>query len=155
MSLTALARTQSTHSRLPESARSTTFSSLRTRNFRLFAAAQLCSNTGTWVQRIAQDWLVLTLTRSATDVGITTALQFVPTLLFGLIGGLIADRYPKRRILLATQSGLAVIAGTLAVLTLTNEVTAWQVYLIAFGLGLVTAVDNPDRKSVVSGKSVA
>ncbi len=99
------------------------------------------------MQRIAQDWLVLSLTGSATDVGITTALQFVPTLLFGLIGGLIADRYPKRRILLATQAGLAAIAGILAVLTLTNEVTAWQVYLIAFGLGLVTAVDNPTRQS--------
>jgi MFS family permease len=147
MSLTAPARTLSTNSRLPESARSTTFSSLRTRNFRLFAAAQLCSNTGTWVQRIAQDWLVLSLTGSATDVGITTALQFVPTLLFGLIGGLIADRYPKRRILLATQSALAVIAGTLAAATLTNEVTVWQVYLVAFGLGLVTAVDNPTRQS--------
>ena len=103
MSLTALARTQSTHSRLLESARSTTFSSLRTRNFRLFAAGQLFSNIGTWVQRIAQDWLVLSLTGSATDVGITTALQFVPTLLFGLVGGLIADSYPKRRILLATR----------------------------------------------------
>ena len=147
MSLTALARAQSTHSRLLESARSTTFSSLRTRNFRLFAIGQLCSNTGTWVQRIAQDWLVLSLTGSATDVGITTALQFVPTLLFGLIGGLIADRYAKRRILLATQAGLAAIAGILAVLTLTHEVTAWQVYLIAFGLGLVTAVDNPTRQS--------
>jgi len=99
------------------------------------------------MQRIAQDWLVLSLTGSATDVGITTALQFVPTLLFGLIGGLIADRYPKRRILLATQAGLAAIAGILAVLTLTHEVTAWQVYLIAFGLGVVTAVDNPTRQS--------
>ena len=147
MSLTALARIQSTHSRLPESPHSTTFSSLRTRNFRLFATGQLCSNIGTWVQRIAQDWLVLSLTGSATDVGITTALQFVPTLLFGLVGGLIADRYPKRRILLATQSGLAAIAGILAVLTLTHEVTAWQVYLVAFGLGLVTAVDNPTRQS--------
>ena len=81
-----------------------TFSSLRTRNFRLFVSGQVVSNTGAWMQRIAQDWLVLSLTGSATDVGITTALQFVPTLMFGLTGGLIADRYPKRRILLIPRS---------------------------------------------------
>jgi MFS family permease len=123
------------------------FSSLRTRNFRLFATGQIFSNTGTWVQRIAQDWLVLSLTGSATAVGITTALQFLPTLLFGLVGGLIADRYPKRQILLVTQTGMATVAGILAVLTLTHQVAAWHVYVIAFALGLVTAVDNPTRQS--------
>jgi MFS family permease len=146
-SLTALARSQSPRSRRPESARDSIFSSLRTRNFRLFATAQIFSNTGTWVQRIAQDWLVLSLTGSATAVGITTALQFLPTLLFGLVGGLIADRYPKRQILLFTQTGLSAIAGILAVLTLTHQVEPWHVYVIAFGLGLVTAVDNPTRQS--------
>jgi MFS family permease len=146
-SLTALARSQSPRSRRPESARDSIFSSLRTRNFRLFATGQIFSNTGTWVQRIAQDWLVLSLTGSATAVGITTALQFLPTLLFGLVGGLIADRYPKRQILLFTQTGLAAIAGILAVLTLTHQVEPWHVYVIAFGLGLVTAVDNPTRQS--------
>jgi MFS family permease len=145
--VTAIARPQSNRSPLPESAGGTVFRSLRTRNFRLFAAGQIVSNTGTWVQRIAQDWLVLSLTGSATDVGITTALQFLPTLLFGLVGGLLADRYPKRRILLGTQAALGAIAGVLAFLTLTHEVTAWQVYLIAFALGLVTAVDNPTRQS--------
>lgn len=113
----------------------------------MFATGQLFSNTGTWVQRIAQDWLVLTLTRSATDVGITAALQFLPTMLFGLVGGLIADRYPKRSILLATQSAMAAIAAVLALLTLTHEISYWQVYLIAFALGLVTAVDNPTRQA--------
>src|SRR6201986_1931411 len=103
------------------------FSSLRTRNFRLFATGQLFSNTGTWVQRIAQDWLVLSLTGSATAVGVTTALQFLPTLLFGLFGGMIADRYPKRAVLLVTQSALAAIAGVLAAATLTHVVAAWQV----------------------------
>ena len=94
--------------------RPSTFSSLHTRNFRLFASGQVVSNTGTWMQRIAQDWLVLSLTGSATAVGITTALQFVPTLMFGLTGGLLADRYPKRRILLATQVGMATMGATLA-----------------------------------------
>jgi MFS family permease len=147
MSLTPPRRNSKTRSRLPEFRLGATFSSLQTRNFRLFATGQLFSNTGTWVQRIAQDWLVLSLTGSATDVGITTALQFLPTLLFGLIGGLIADRYPKRAILLVTQASMGVIAGILAFLTLTHQVTAWQVYVIAFGLGVVTAVDNPTRQA--------
>jgi MFS family permease len=127
-----------------------TFSSLRTRNYRLFASGQLFSNTGAWVQRIAQDWLVLTLTGSATAVGITTALQFLPTLLFGLYGGLIADRYNKRYVLLATQVGMASMATAMAVLTLSDRVVPWHVYLIAFGLGIVTAVDNPTRQAFVN-----
>jgi hypothetical protein len=80
----------------PKTATTTTFSSLRNRNYRLFAAGGLISNTGTWMSRIAQDWLVLSLTGSSFAVGITTALQFLPMLLFGLYGGVIADRYPKR-----------------------------------------------------------
>jgi MFS family permease len=130
--------------------RPSTFSSLHTRNFRLFASGQVVSNTGTWMQRIAQDWLVLSLTGSATAVGITTALQFVPTLMFGLTGGLLADRYPKRRILLATQVGMATMGATLAALTLTGRVQVWHVFVIAFGLGMVTAVDNPTRQSFVN-----
>jgi MFS family permease len=147
MFVTATARPPCPDSPLSDSAPNSFFSSLRTRNFRLFATGQLFSNTGTWVQRIAQDWLVLSLTGSATAVGITTALQFLPTLLFGLYGGLIADRYPKRAVLLVTQSALAVIAGVLAALTLTHVVAAWHVYVVAFALGLVTAVDNPTRQS--------
>ena len=131
-------------------AQTSTFSSLRTRNFRLFASGQLVSYTGAWVQRIAQDWLVLTITGSPTAVGITTALQFLPTLLFGLIGGAIADRYPKRRVLLATQVGMSATAAALAVLTLSHQVQVWQVFLIAFGLGTVTAVENPTRQSFVN-----
>ncbi len=102
------------------------------------------------MQRIAQDWLVLSITGSATAVGVTTALQFLPTLLFGLVGGLIADRYPKRRVLLAAQFGMAWLAAVLAFLTLTHHVLAWHVYLVAFGLGLVTAVENPVRQSFVN-----
>ncbi|HWG16109.1 MAG TPA: MFS transporter, partial [Streptosporangiaceae bacterium] len=147
MFVTATARFPRPRSPRSEPAPNSVFSSLHSRNFRLFATGQLFSNTGTWVQRIAQDWLVLSLTGSATAVGVTTALQFLPTLLFGLFGGLIADRYPKRAVLLVTQSALAVIAGVLAALTLAHVVAPWQVYVVAFALGLVTAVDNPVRQS--------
>ena len=118
------------------------------RNFRLFATGQVISNTGTWMQRVAQDWLVLDLTHgSGTAVGIATGLQFLPLLLFSLWGGMIADRYPKRRVLTVTQAaagGLALILGVLAV---TGAVRPWHIYLLAFGLGLVTVVDNPTRQS--------
>ena len=134
----------------PADLKRSTFRSLHTRNFRLFASGQIVSNTGAWVQRIAQDWLVLSITGSATAVGITTALQFLPTLLFGLAGGVIADRYPKRRVLLFTQVGMAAMAATLAILTLGHHVEVWHVYLVAFGLGTVVAVDNPTRQSFVN-----
>jgi MFS family permease len=147
MSLTATARPHRPHSWISDPAPNSVFSSLRTRNFRLFATGQLFSNTGAWMQRIAQDWLVLSLTGSATAVGVTVALQFLPTLMFGLFGGLIADRYPKRGVLLVTQSALGVTAGVLAFLTLAHLVAVWQVYLVAFVLGLVIAVDNPTRQS--------
>ena len=134
----------------PADLKRSTFRSLHTRNFRLFASGQIVSNTGAWVQRIAQDWLVLSITGSATAVGITTALQFLPTLLVGLAGGVIADRYPKRRVLLFTQAGMASMAATLAILTLGHHVQVWHVYLVAFGLGTVVAVDHPTRQSFVN-----
>ncbi|MFC8505087.1 MFS transporter [Streptomyces sp. NPDC057411] len=130
--------------------RGETFSSLRIRNYRLFFTGAIVSNTGTWMARITQDWLVLSLTGSAAAVGITTALQFLPMLLFGLYGGVIADRYPKRRLLLASQAALGLCGLTLAVLTLSGSVQVWHVYLIAFLLGMVTVVDNPARQSFVS-----
>jgi MFS family permease len=126
------------------------FSSLRIRNYRLFASGQVISNTGTWMQRIAQDWLVLTLTGSASAVGITIALQFLPMLLFGLYGGVLADRLPKRRLLLATQTAMGLTGLALAVLTLSGHVQVWHVYFTAFLLGLVTVVDNPARQSFVA-----
>ncbi|KUJ69822.1 MFS transporter [Streptomyces albus subsp. albus] len=125
------------------------FSSLRIRNYRLFATGAVVSNTGTWMSRIAQDWLVLSLTGSSTAVGVTTALQFLPMLLFGLYGGVIADRYPKRRLLLMTQTALGACGLALAVLTLSGHVQVWHVYLIAFLLGMVTVVDNPARQAFV------
>ncbi|MEV0965449.1 MULTISPECIES: MFS transporter [unclassified Streptomyces] len=127
-----------------------TFSSLRIRNYRLFFTGAIVSNTGTWMARITQDWLVLTLTGSAAAVGITTALQFLPMLLFGLYGGVIADRCPKRLLLLFSQGALGLCGLTLAVLTLSGEVRVWHVYLVAFLLGMVTVVDNPTRQSFVS-----
>lgn len=131
-------------------AKSSTFSSLRIRNYRLFATGAIVSNTGTWMSRITQDWLVLSLTGSSAAVGITTALQFLPMLLFGLYGGVIADRYPKRRMLFFTQGALGLCGLALAVLTLSGQVQVWHVYLIAFLLGMVTVVDNPTRQTFVS-----
>ncbi|MEV0777238.1 MFS transporter [Streptomyces sp. NPDC050428] len=132
-----------------EQPRTSMFSSLRIRNYRLFATGQVVSNTGTWMQRIAQDWLVLTLTGSSTAVGITTALQFLPMLLFGLYGGVIADRCNKRTLLLGTQAAMGLTGLALAALTLSGQVQVWHVYATAFVLGLVTVVDNPARQSFV------
>ena len=126
------------------------FGSLRIRNYRLFCIGQLFANTGQWTQRVAQDWLVLSITGNTTDVGITVALQFIPSLFFGLPGGLIADRYPKRRILQVTQSGMALMAALLAGLTLTHAIKAWHIFVIAFLLGSFSAVDNPTRQSFVN-----
>ena len=102
------------------------------------------------MQRIAQDWLVLELTGSVTAVGVAVALQFLPVLLFGLFGGVIADRYPKRRILMITQSVAATMALTLGLLALTHTVQAWHVFVVAAMLGFVTVVDNPTRQVFVS-----
>ncbi|TGZ17260.1 MFS transporter [Streptomyces sp. S816] len=126
------------------------FSSLKVRNYRLFFMGQVVSNTGTWMQRIAQDWLVLSLTGSSAAVGITTALQFLPMLLFGLYGGVLVDRLPKRPALLVTQSAMALSGLALAALTLSGQVQVWHVYLAAFFVGLATVVDNPARQSFVS-----
>ncbi len=124
------------------------FSSLRVRNFRLFATGQVISNTGTWMQRVAQDWLVLELTHgSGTAVGIATGLQFLPLLLFSLWGGMIADRYSKRIVLMFTQSAMGALALVLGVLAVTGVVRPWHIYLLAFGLGMATVVDNPTRQS--------
>jgi MFS family permease len=125
------------------------FRSLRVRNYRLYASGQLISLTGTWMQRVAQDWLVLTLTNSGTALGIVTALQFGPSLLLGMWGGMLADRGDKRRLLLATQSALALVALTLGVLDVAGVVQYWHVLVLATALGLVAAVDTPVRQAFV------
>lgn len=123
---------------------------LRIRNFRVLTIGQLTANIGGWTQRIAQDWLVLTLTGSATAVGLVTALQFLPTLILGPYGGVLADRYPKRRILLITQSVLAACAVTLALLVLTGTIRTWHIFAVGLVLGAAIAIDNPTRQSFVT-----
>ncbi|UOE22183.1 MFS transporter [Thermobifida halotolerans] len=126
------------------------FRSLRIRNYRLFAVGQVISNSGTWMQRIAQEWLVLQLSGgSGVALGIATALQFLPMLVLGLWGGALADRFPKRRLLLATQILMGLLALGLGVLATLGTAEVWHVYVFALGLGLVTVVDNPVRQSFV------
>jgi len=125
------------------------FSSLHSRNFRIFVAGQVGSQIGGWTQRIAQDWLVLTLTGSTTAVGVTTALQFLPTLLFGMAGGLAADRFRKRSIMMCTQSVLGACALVMTVLCLTGTVELWHIFGLAFLGGTAAAFDNPTRQSFV------
>jgi MFS family permease len=126
-----------------------TFSSLKVRNYRLYAAGQLVSMSGTWTQTIAQAWLVLKLTGSGTALGLVTALQFLPILLFGSMGGLLADRVGKRRLLCLTNLAAGLLALTLGLLVVHDVVRLWMVYCIAAGLGLVNAVDNPTRHTFV------
>ena len=127
------------------------FTSLAVRNYRLFASGQVVSLTGTWMQRVAQDWLVLNLSHnSGTAIGVTTGLQFAPVLFFGLYGGVIADRFPKRRILITTQVVMGVLALTLGLLDLTGAVQLWQVYALAAGLGVASAFDMPARQAFVT-----
>jgi MFS family permease len=119
-------------------------------NFRLFTISNVLAMSGTWMQRIAQDWLVLQLSHSVAAVGITVAMQFTPMLLFGLYGGLIVDRYSKRMLLMLTQGTVGLLSVLLAVLALTGAIQVWHVYAIAFLVGLVTVVDNPTRQVFVN-----
>ncbi|UCM88692.1 MFS transporter [Streptomyces marincola] len=127
-----------------------TFSSFRIRNYRLHFFGSSVSNIGTWMQRIAQDWLVHELTGSAAAVGVTLALQFLPMLLFGLWGGVLADRFDKRKLMLGTQVLLGLTGLVLAALTLSGQVHVYHVYALAFVVGLATVVDNPARQVFVS-----
>lgn len=130
---------------------SPTFRSLRNPNYRLYAAGGVVSNTGTWMQRVAQDWLVLQLTaNSGAALGITTGLQFLPFLLLGPFSGLVADRMPKRLLLQITNVGMAIPALVLGLLAVTGTAQIWHVYVLAFVLGLASAFDAPARQSFVS-----
>src|SRR5213594_3934070 len=115
-----------------------TFGSLDTHNYRLYFAGHLVSHTGSWMQTMAEAWLVLTLTGSGVAVGATFACRFLPVLLFGLWGGTIADRFDRRRLLLLTQSLAAVLAVVLWLIVLTGVVQAWMVFALAIALGFVT-----------------
>jgi MFS family permease len=127
-----------------------TFISLRVPNFRIFAIGHFIAVIAIWMQRIAQDWLVLELSGSVTAVGITVALQFLPSLLLGPWGGMIADRFAKRKILILCQSMAAVLAAALAALALSGAIEVWHVYGIALVLGLVTVMDQPARQVFVN-----
>ena len=129
-----------------------TFRSLRGYNYRIWAAGSLVSNVGTWIQRTAQNWLVLTqLTHNnATALGVVMALQFGPHLLLLPLTGFAADHLDRRKLLIGTQAAMGVLAFGLGLLTITGLVQLWQVYLFAFLLGCVTAFDAPARQAFVS-----
>ncbi len=126
-----------------------TFSSLSVRNYRYYFAGQSLSLVGTWMQAIAQSWLVFARTRSGTEVGLLVAAQTLPILLFGPIGGTIADRFGKYRILLWTQTLAGVQAAVLAGLDLSGHLQVWELFVMAASLGCINAVDNPTRQTFV------
>jgi MFS family permease len=130
--------------------RASTFAALRVPNFRIYLSAHAIASTGIWMQNIALEWLVLELSGSPAAVGVAMACQFLPMLLIGMYGGVIADRYPKRVVLMVTQSLNCLLSGALAVLTITGQVRVEYVYLFALAAGLVFVVDNPTRQVFVN-----
>ena len=125
-------------------------SSLRQRNYRLFFFGQLISVAGTWMQTVAQSFVVLDLTHSGTQLGLTTAARFLPMFIFGPAGGLFADRMDKQRVLYVTQTLAGLLAAAFAVLLATGSIRLWVVYLLALALGFVNVFDNPARQSFIS-----
>jgi MFS family permease len=126
------------------------FVSLRTRNYRLYFFGQLVSMAGTWMQTVAQSFLVLHLTNSGTALGLTTAVRWLPMLVLGPVGGLLADRLDKQRVLYFTQTIQGLIAAVFATLIATDAIQLWMVYVLAAALGLVNVLDNPVRQSFIS-----
>jgi MFS family permease len=128
------------------------FRALKVFNYRLWVAGALVSNIGTWMQRVAQDWLVLTIltNNSGTAAGITTGLQFLPIVFLGPFAGLLGDRVNKRKLLLCTQTAMGLCALLLGLLVVTHTVELWHVYVIAFLLGVASAFDAPSRQAFVS-----
>jgi len=127
------------------------FASLRVRNYRLFFSGQVISNIGTWMQRIAQDWLVFELSgNNPLALGIAVALQFTPTVLLSLWAGVLADRVDKRKLCILIQSGIGVQALVLGLLDVSGLVALWQVYVLCFVLGIFSALDVPARQSFVA-----
>jgi len=131
---------------------SPTFHSFRYVNYRLWFAGAFVANIGTWMQRVAQDWLVLTVLTddSGVAVGITTALQFGPSLFLSAWAGLLADRLDRRKLLMATQGAMGALAGALGLLVLLGHAELWHVYVFAFLLGCVSAIDGPARQTFVA-----
>jgi MFS family permease len=125
------------------------FDSLHVPNYRRYFAGQVVSLSGNWMQMVAETWLVLELTGSGVAVGLTAAFQFLPILLFGAYGGLLADRYDKRRLLMFTQAVMAIPALLLWALTAGGVIQPWMVFVLVFARGAVNAVDNPTRQAFV------
>ena len=125
------------------------FSALAIHNYRLFFVGQAVSQIGTWMQSVAISWLAYELTGSATTVGLVLAAQFLPLLVFGAYGGVVADRLARRPLLIATQTSLAVLALTLGLLTAADLTRLWTLFCIAGAIGFVLTVDNPARQSFV------
>lgn len=133
----------------PQGIESNPFAALRHRNFQLYFGGQLISNAGTWMQIIAQGWLVYELTHSELSLGIVGFASAIPTLLVSPWGGVVVDRVPKRSLLIMTQSGAMILAFILAALTFTHAVQAWHIVLLAAGLGVVNSFDAPARQAFV------
>lgn len=129
---------------------SPTFRALHVRNYRIYAVGSFISNIGTWMQNTAQAWLVLVLTNSGSALGITVALQLLPTLLLSPYGGVIADRFPKRTVLRIMQVGMAVPAAVLGALAVSGTVEVWHVYVLAFVFGVGRALEAPARQAFVA-----
>src|ERR1700735_4556419 len=127
-----------------------TFSSLNSRNYRLYFVGQGISVSGTWMQTVAQSFLVLQLTNSGTELGLATAARFVPIFLFGPWGGLVADRVDKRRLLFVTQTLSGLLALAFGILVGTHAIRMWMVYLLALGLGFVNLFATPARQTLIA-----
>ena len=125
------------------------WTAFRHRNYQLFFFGQLISLIGTWMQAVAQDWLVLQLTNNPFYLGLVAAVQFTPVMVLGLFGGLIADHLPKRRTLIGTQTVAMTLAFLLAIDVFTGFVQVWHIFVFAFLLGCVNAFDMPTRQSFV------
>lgn len=125
------------------------FASLANPNYRKYCAGQAISLVGTWMQTVAQSWLVLQLSGSGTDLGLVVALQTLPVLLLGPYAGVVADRVDKRKLMIALQAMMGVLALLLGVLVLSHTVTLWQVYVLAVLLGLNNCFENPARQAFV------
>lgn len=127
------------------------FAALSLRNYRLYAAGQVVSNTGTWMGRVTQDWLVYHILThdNSFALGIVTALQFMPTMVFGMYGGMLGDRYPKRKVLTVTQSAMAAISALSGLLIVLGVMRLWTICVIAFVFGVASALDAPVRQAFV------
>lgn len=126
-----------------------TFRSLRIRNYRLFFVGQLTSQAGTWMQMVAVIWVVLQLTDDGVALGLVTAAQFLPVLVFGAWGGVVADRVDHHRFMIGTQVAFTVISAAFAGLILTDRLNIWAIYVLSAAFGFVTAMDNPVRRTLV------